>query len=347
MITLITGVPGSGKTAYALSEMLKFVGKDSVRPLYVHGIPDLKLPHEAVVCSSPSCDCCPNLPPSDYLKADQWHEWAPDGAILFFDEVQTIHRPRSSASKVPEVIAAYEIHRHRGLDFYLITQNPNLMDGNVRRLVSKHIHLTTNWMHRVQYEWPECSANVQSVQHAVKSAYKIPKHVFKLYKSASLHTKIQRKTPALAYIFIALVIFLIFGVKTFLGIALNPNQQTAKQTQTNQAHQNPNQQTQPPPTQQDLKEQQRLQLYDFKPTIPNLPQSAPAYADIAKPVTFPKLSGCLLSKKTEQCFCYTQQGTKYEVEQSLCRDYIKNLPFDPYKPDIQYRAVTNITNKKT
>ena len=42
MITLITGTPGTGKTAYAVSELEKISGKN----IFVDGIPELQLPHE-------------------------------------------------------------------------------------------------------------------------------------------------------------------------------------------------------------------------------------------------------------------------------------------------------------
>ena len=85
MITLITGTPGSGKTAYALDMMIRLQKLDNSRPLFVHGIPDLKLPHQIVVCESSTCDYCTTLiNRDDYPHALHWHEWAPQGAIFFF-----------------------------------------------------------------------------------------------------------------------------------------------------------------------------------------------------------------------------------------------------------------------
>ena len=215
MITLITGTPGSGKTAFALDMMVRQGRLDNSRKLYVHGIPELKVPHEIVVCDSSACDYCGTLPirplldisenidcfsSSGYLRADMWHEYAEKGAILFFDEVQNIHRPRNSSSAVPPVVAAYEVHRHRGLDFFIITQNPSLIDGNVRALVSRHIHLSSTWARRLQFEFPQCKTDLSlTTGEGVKSNYTLPKDVFKLYKSASLHTKLERKTPAALY----------------------------------------------------------------------------------------------------------------------------------------------------
>lgn len=208
MITLITGTPGSGKTAYALDMMIRLQKLDNARPLYVHGIPDLKVPHEIVVCDSKTCDYCSTLENRDeYRQAKDWHIWAQQGAILFFDEVQNIHRPRHSSAPVPDCVAAYEVHRHKGLDFFMITQNPSLIDSNVRALVSRHIHLTATWARRIQHEWSQCKTDVSSTNtESIKSNYTLPKDVFKLYKSASLHTTVTRKKPLVLFL---LPIFLI------------------------------------------------------------------------------------------------------------------------------------------
>lgn len=229
MITLITGTPGSGKTAYALDMMVKLNRLDNARRLYVHGIPELKIAHEIVVCDSPSCDYCSTLASvpmpencenphwynqDGYLKADQWHEYAEKGAILFFDEVQNIHRPRNAAAAVPPSVAAYEVHRHRGLDFFMITQNPSLIDGNVRALVSRHLHLSATWARRLIYEFPQCKTDLAgTIGEGVKSNYVLPKDVFSLYKSASLHTKLNRKKPMALYaipVLLILVVSLIY-----------------------------------------------------------------------------------------------------------------------------------------
>lgn len=213
MITLITGTPGSGKTAYALDMMIRLQKLDNARPLFVHGIPDLKLPHQIVVCESSTCDYCTTLlNRDDYPHATYWHEWAPQGAIFFFDEVQNIHRPRHSSAAVPPCVATYEVHRHRGLDFFMITQNPMLIDSNVRALVSRHIHLTSTWARRVQHEWAQCKTDVSSTtDESIKSNYVLPKDVFKLYKSASLHTKVERKKPWVLYAIPVILVFIFIG----------------------------------------------------------------------------------------------------------------------------------------
>ena len=217
MITLITGTPGSGKTAYALDMMLRLQKVDNSRKLFVHGIPDLKVPHQIVVCTSKTCDYCTTLVEREsYLQAENWHKWAEQGSIFFFDEVQNIHRPRYGSSAVPDCIASYEVHRHRGLDFFMITQNPSLIDSNIRALVSRHIHLTATWARRVQHEWSQCKTDLSStLDESIKSSYVLPKDVFKLYKSASLHTSVNRKKPWALYALPVLIIVVLAMIYSF------------------------------------------------------------------------------------------------------------------------------------
>lgn len=331
MITLITGVPGSGKTAYALSEMLRFLN-DNQRPLFVHGIPGLKIPHELVKCSSVHCDACHGLH-DDILQADDWHTWAPDGAILFYDETQNVFRPRSAAAKVPDFVAALEVHRHRGLDFYLITQHPNLIDTNVRRLVSKHIHLAGNWLRRVSYEWGETAINVQSTTQAVKTTYKLPKKVFSLYQSASLHTKLNRKIPPLFYVLGALLILFFWGCYNIYSSRFKATDNTANSVL-------------------DVLKPIVLTQFDFVPVIPNRMETAPAYRQIAKVSDFPKLAACIYLEQENKCKCYTQQATEYLVTKDECIDFVRHSRFNPYHVEIRRseairpNVVTNYKDKQ-
>ena len=104
-LSLITGVPGSGKTAWMVSQLMSRPDLQG-RPLYVCGIPDLKIPHEDITQD----------------EARNWPEWAPTGALIVIDECQKVFRPRKSGSDVPAYVSELETHRHRGLDFFLLTQ---------------------------------------------------------------------------------------------------------------------------------------------------------------------------------------------------------------------------------
>ncbi len=311
MITLITGVPGSGKTAFTIEQMLKFSGSD--RPIFSHGIPDLKIPHHPIRCSSPNCDVCEKLP-SDLEHSQQWHDWAPDGAIILIDESQNVFRPRAPSTRLPDHVAQLEVHRHRGLDFYLITQHPKLIDTNVRALVSRHVHIAGNWFRRYQLEWGECSLDTQATSNAVKSSYNLPKHVFKLYKSATIHTKLERKIPFQLYALVGLLLVAVILSYRFYQSKFAPAQKTPSSTQVEQLL--------------------KLTQDKFVPLEINRPESAPAYQHLVKITDYPRLAACISSKK--KCKCYSQQGTELFITREECIDFAHTPRFNPYhvdKPD--------------
>lgn len=201
MITLITGAPGAGKSA-ALVSLLLELSKE--RQIYVNGIPDLKIPH--LPLDNPST----------------WPESVPDGSIIVIDEVQNAWRPRGPGTKVPPDVQALETHRHRGLDFYIITQGPNLVDTNVRALVGRHIHLRdVGVLGRWWYEWPECADNCRTAwkNAPLKKRYKLPKKAFDLYKSSSLHVKPLRSFPMMLIVLaIALIGFAVGAYMIYSSI---------------------------------------------------------------------------------------------------------------------------------
>lgn len=74
-------------------------------------------------------------------------------------------------------------------------------------------------------------------------------------------------------------------------------------------------------------------IFDYEPVVINHPESAPAFADLVQVVSYPRIAACVQLIASGDCKCYSQQGTRIEVEYSYCRNYVRERPFDPYKPD--------------
>jgi len=311
MITLITGAPGAGKTA-ALVSLLSELSKD--RAIYANGIPDLTLPHQSLD------------------DVSTWPDTVPDGSIIVIDEVQRVWRPRGPGSKVPADISALETHRHRGLDFYIITQAPRLLDTNVRALVGRHVHLRDiGILGRWWYEWPEISENCAASwkQAPIKKRYRLPKAAFGLYKSASVHIKPIRSFPwMLAVMVLAISITGFMAYKTYAMISgkVSPVSDVTESSK-------------PPPASMDsiINRPHSVGVdlppeYDstaFIPRISNQPESAPAYDHIRQVVVMPQVVGgfCL----GDLCKCITNQGTNAGLSSRECRVWMDNPPFDPYR----------------
>lgn len=325
MITLITGAPGAGKTA-ALVSMLEELGKD--RPIFSHGIPDLKIPHVAL---------------------DDPHTWpdsVPDGAVVIIDEVQTAWRPSGPGQKIPESIQRLETHRHRGLDFFIITQGPNLVHSNVRSLVGRHVHLRDIGVFgRWWYEWPETADNCRTGWKTapVKKKYKLPKHVFSKYKSASLHTKSERSIPRSLYLVLgALVLASVLGFNAYKSIHAKmypaPPQPLAEKTPgpIPSPLRSPVQQgggfdphTNTIPA-QPMPQGVIDDRVAFVPRVPDKPETAPAYDHLRQVVNMPTIAGAMCTKT--RCKCVTASGTDVGISEDACRAWLKNPPFDPYTP---------------
>lgn len=312
MITLITGAPGSGKSA-ALVAMLAEIGAG--RQLYVNGIPELKIPHE------------------DLTEPEKWPECVPDGSVVIIDEVQRVWRPRGPGQKVPDHVAMLETHRHRGLDFYIITQGPNLVDSNVRALVGRHVHLRDlGILGRWWYEWPECSDNCRtSWKNApIKKRYRLPKQIFGQYKSASIHVKPIRSVPwMLVVMFAALfgVAALSFMAYKAINARMNPKAATqAPQPQSASIAATPMvpQGGAPVPVVKEPVDER----VDFSPRLSGRPWTAPAYDHLRQVVNIPRVAGGVCFKG--RCQCVTQQGTDAGLTDKECRDWMARRPFDPY-----------------
>ncbi|MDO9421062.1 MAG: zonular occludens toxin domain-containing protein [Herminiimonas sp.] len=165
---------------------------EEARPIFVLGIPDLALPHSLLPTKSVIIGraLAPQIVPD--LEA------IPDGSLILIDEAQGCYPPRSSAMAPPDHVSELNTHRHRGIDMWLTTQHPKLVDHAVRALVGKHMHYRRLFggMRAMVYEWDACSDSLAGTKNAVVSYWSYPKKVFNWYKSAEIHTKQKFKYPA-------------------------------------------------------------------------------------------------------------------------------------------------------
>lgn len=221
MIELRTGVPGAGKTlsmVQALFDLFERWGKypEELRPVFVHGIPDLAFP----VATLPLKQA--QIVKGQTVLVPDW-EAVPDGSLVLIDEAQGnpenyLFPPRSSAVAAPAHVAWLNTHRHHGVDIWLTTQHPKLIDSTVRALVGKHIHFRRLFGSSkvVSYEWDACSDNISGLKNATMRPWAFPKNVFKFYKSAEIHTKQKFKLPLWIYIpLIGFIMGIVFIPKAY------------------------------------------------------------------------------------------------------------------------------------
>lgn len=321
MITLITGEPGSGKTAYVVDLLQK---SSEGLNVFVMGIPDLLIPHE-VVPQINDWTVSEPVPEDPTIYQDKFA--FPDGSLVVIDEAQKVYRNRPTSSRVPPIVSAFETHRHQGLNFILITQHPGLIDSHVRKLVGRHIHVTANWAGRKLYEWSSCGEprDKSSVAEAIARPYRLPRHVFGLYRSASKHTAVKRRVPMSAYA-VGIMLLMVPALSWYAFSRVR-------------AHVEPEQGSQPvsSPSSSGVKYAAKSDVpltavamaESFMPRIKTRPETAPIYDPIRKVSSMPVVVGCLQSAKS--CMCYTDQATDAFLTREQCQEWLKHPPYNPWR----------------
>ena len=311
MLTLITGVPGSGKTLYTVANLLPPMLNASVDVLDDDGN---KTTHKrAIYTNVKNLQLDHDLIDADSLNT--WHTWAKPGAFIVFDEVQKVWPQMAVGSKVPEYIAALETHRHMGVDMVLLTQGPHLVHRNLLALVGRHLHVRRvgNMNLAIVYEWDHCSRSLLYKNAVAKKAWRFDKSAFKLYRSADAHTKQPRSVPAVIWGIAAACAALAYLTPTFYtrftDRAFNAQASTLKVPAGVQQPAVP-----------------RLPSTDTN--VAAHPQAAPAAAPasaVSPPLEQPQqaLSGCISTPK--RCDCYAPSGYRVKMSLEACRSAVLEL----------------------
>jgi zona occludens toxin len=322
MIYLITGLPGNGKTLYAL-QWVKDKAEKEGRPVFYARIKSLTLPWTLI----------------DPFK---WYE-CPANSIVVIDECQQAEDPsdpkspslfgiRQRGAPVPRWAAELETHRHKGIDIVMITQDPMLLDSHDRKLVHLHFHIVRTFgMQRATiHEFNGCRPQVaQSRSGSIRHEWKYPKEVYDYYQSAEVHT-VKARVPMRVWLFLALP-FIIGAIAWYAWSRfLDPQKPSLPLSQAKAATPGT-----APPSSAGLASQHVTTaeyLTSYQPRIPGLPHTAPVYDDVTKPIQAPYPAACILAHfhdpdRTDEygrsraaCQCYSQQGTRLATPDTLCRD---------------------------
>ncbi|WP_202840854.1 zonular occludens toxin domain-containing protein [Luteimonas saliphila] len=170
-ITLLTGLPGSGKTLRVVHYIKQALEEGEV--IFVSNLNGLKLPH---------------------VPFEDPREWRdlPPGSVLIVDEAQKFFRARRSGEP-PRYLTDMETIRHDGVRLILTTQQPDYLDTHLRGLVGLHEHLLREGGgNKVQiFRHNEVMDNVRSKK--ARSAYdsevwEYPADLYDCYQSAEVHT---------------------------------------------------------------------------------------------------------------------------------------------------------------
>ena len=339
MITLITGVPGSGKTLSVVSDLAKKVKKEwAGRKIFTHGIPELTIPTEKI--------------PEGHTINDMnvWLQYPENnGSVVIIDEAQNIFPPRSSGSKTPELVEWLHVHRHSGVDIILITQMPGRIDKQVRDLVGAHYHIhKTPLGVRMRYFWDYCENSPKSgMKNARPEVYKFDKKAFGLYKSAEIHTKV--KTPKSRVLWVIPLALVVFGFTAYMGYSLLSGLGSSEKADSENSSVSSVVEVPSDDLKKSVKDKSAMAGQEIggqiapsqnknlteemlKPKIDGLVESKPLYDNVRQVKQLEYPVACISGGKSG-CSCYSSQGTVIkEIDKKTCNDYAKNgMPFNPYK----------------
>lgn len=348
-ITLITGVPGNGKSLRAVWYMREAakageqVFASNFNGLSVEGVMEFDDP-------------------------TKWEE-LPAGSILVVDEAQKFWRAGVTETTredgkdkkiVPLNIQAMETIRHGGIRIIMLTQSPALIHTNVRALVGLHEHLVRENGKDLAtvYRRSRVIDNVRSEKALLAEdheSWPYPKECYGLYKSAEVHTvkrtisSKNRRGMIMAVVALVILGFAVYKVKSLTGD--DTDAQAKGVIATAQAGAS---------TPLASKEKEDKVVWD-SPTayaVAHLPRfgTMPWTAEIfdQRTVTADPQLLCMSSMPGEggdgeylsepSCTCLTEQGTTYDISQPECRTLARRGPvYNPYKqqrvdPGVQGQA---------
>jgi zona occludens toxin (predicted ATPase) len=309
MITLITGVPGSGKTLYAIkmilnyqkeNERLREQGQDE-RAIYCN-IAGLNI--DGVITFEAE-------PKEGQATPLDWRD-TPDGSIVIYDECQKIFGPDGQGRSKRGDIAGLETHRHTGHDIVFITQRERLLHSHIRDLVGRHHHIQRqHGTHTTQVFTRDETIDTKSKSalNACDSGFwRYDKSLFNYYKSATVHThkptmpKWLFRAVALMLIAIAGAVF--FGYKSMdfiSGDVLAVNVPDVKEPESSILEK---------PIAKDSQQEKPVQI-----------ASAPK-----------KIMGCVVWNSGNNCRCYHDDGAIAQMTVTQCKAE-SNRPAALSRPD--------------
>jgi hypothetical protein len=208
MLKLITGIPGAGKTLYAVSMLKKAVEHNASLPVDEQ---------RAIYCDITGLTIDGiEPPPLDWRKT-------PPKSLLIYDEAQ-LQKPFKAARGLSpyEYIENLTLSRKQGHEIWYITQAPKRLHANILDMVEEHHHLdrpygaklANVYLFRTAEVNPRSRTAIEGAER--KSLFNYDKRLFDLYKSSEVDDDgIKLRLPPKLFMGIA-VILAIFGFSAYM-----------------------------------------------------------------------------------------------------------------------------------
>lgn len=206
MLKLITGIPGSGKTLYAVSMLKKAVEHNSTLPADEQRKIYCDITGLTIEGIEP--------PPLDWRLT-------PPKSLLIYDEAQFQKPFQAGRGLSPyEYIQQLTIHRKTGHEIWYITQDPKRLHGNILDMVETHWHLdrpygaklATIYQFRGKETNPKSRSAIERAER--KTLFNYDKRLFELYQSSEVEDGIKLRLPLKMVLFV-LAPFALFGFSAY------------------------------------------------------------------------------------------------------------------------------------
>jgi len=206
-VILITGVPGSGKSLYALKLVQEMAKKgleknQEPRPVTFYNYDGIDQDKFTLKTGIPCY-----IGNIELLRNDRAvEEFTNPHDIIVIDECQKFWRQRQAGTFVPKFVQSLEEHRHHGVDIFFITQDPMLIDVNIRRMAERFIAINRpfgfNYCRIFEYASYQRDPFNSFIAKGANSTtnWKYDKSLYELYKSAQVHTVKSRIPKNLIYL---------------------------------------------------------------------------------------------------------------------------------------------------
>lgn len=316
MITLITGTPGSGKTLYAVTRLIKEINTNPDRPVY-SDIKGLKI--EGV-----------------HPVPDDWRD-TPEGSLLIYDECQYREMFTRARGKTKfQAILDLTTHRHTGRDIWLITQSPHFLHVDVLAVVGEHIHVDRPMGAKLAniYKWRQAEQKPQgrTVKDKAesRSLFKYDKDIFNYYSSVDVDDDKANhkglKIPKILIITIGggslLLLYVLFGLYNDYKARTNKEQpaKIEKKSQYDQMQEQKEQEKQSDiitatPPQTDVVQDEPKRIYA------NLNEKKAKYLnDFHIEFDHDDIRPAQVISNGKNCMAFNKYGDKLNINQIQCLD---------------------------
>lgn len=336
MIICITGAIGTGKTTWAVSQIMNgFDGlfdKNTVehQQIFYNHIRGLNARDLKAIELT-----------DDEIKSKPIHELVPSGSIVLVDECDYIYPNMGVGKEIPDYIKTLKEIRHHNITLILITQDVTFVNSYIRKLINKHLHIKQGHMNRSIYQFQEATSNPSKAQLSATPSkpYVLDKKAQAMFQSTSTgkHLNLKLKKPWQLYLLFAIICVSGYLCWNLYSTKFKPAfDGGAKSEISDYSDFNIHDENKHLTAASESVSQKSDSVFSVDSLVPVLldrPETAPIYDSVRVVTQLEQVAGVV--KNGSECTAYSSQGSILRtVSNETCLRYVRDgLPFNAYKVD--------------